>query len=296
MAGASHRAPIYLAVAAIGGLCAGFLVPESVMLRPLALPCTFVQTLVAVGALAGTGSTTPVRWYLRAARRHVLISSVPLMVLGMTIGLDHWLGIGTFLLGAVPPANAIPSYIAVCGGDVRSAVRFTFLGYGIGVIATPALVLVFLGTRHSIADMVIVLLVGLVLPAVLGSVIRPWMQRVTRTVAVAILSVATLVVMIGMGADLGTAATAPSVDAILFGCAALIALGRCVWGGVLGWWTERDVERRLDSAITAACKNCVLAALIATSAAGPAAALPALLGLFAESAVLLSASRLSRGY
>lgn len=286
---------MYLAVAAVGGLCVGFCVPEAAVVRPLALPCTFLQTLIAVGALAGAQTTAVGRWYLRAVRRHVLISSIPLMLLGLAIGLDHWLGIGTFLLGAVPPANAIPSYVAVCDGDVRSAVRFTLLGYGIGVVATPVLVLAFLGTRHSVADMVVVLLVGLMIPAILGGLIRPWMQRVTRTAAVAILSIATLIVMVGMGTDLREAATAPAVDVILVGCATVIALGRCMWGGILGWWVERDEAMRLDSAITSACKNCVLAALIATSAAGPAAALPALLGLFGESAVLLGASRLSRG-
>lgn len=288
-----NRSVLLLAASVVVGLTLGAVIPAAELLRGAALPCVFIQMFVSVGALAGDVQPTGSRWYVNTLIKHHALVSVPLLALGAIIGLDTWLGLGTFLLGAVPPANAIPSYVAVCGGDVRSAVRFTLLGYAVGLVATPILVLVVLGSSHSPWDLVVVVVVGLVAPSLLGTWCRPILSHIPRDVGVTILAVAAMVVMLGLGAELRRAVAAVTGQPWLAVAAVAIGLGRCAWGGLAGWWTSAEPSRRVDSALSMACKNAVLAALIASASMGSAAALPALLGLYGDSAVLVVAAWIS---
>lgn len=280
-------------MASIGGLLIGAAVPSAEHLRQFALVSLFVQTMIAVGGLAEARSEFSPRWALQMLLKHHAINSLPLMVLGAVLGLDTWLGAGTYLLGAVPPAIALPSYAAACGGHVRPIIQFCVLGYAVGVLLTPLLVLTALGTTGRVDSMVLTLLFGLVLPAILGALGRPWLGRVPRVASFTVVSVSVLVLMLGMGSELRDAFTTGLQEPVLLGAAAGVAFGRCLWGALLGWAWARDGVLRVESALAGGCKNAVLAAVIADSAVGTMAALPALLGLFAEAGVLFAASIVS---
>lgn len=280
----------WLAMASIVGLGVGAVTPAAHELRPLALLCVFTQTFIAIGAMGGPRRPVEARWVGRTVLRHHLYSSVPLMLLGLVLGLDTWLGAGIFLLGVVPPANAIPSYVAVTRGSVDNAIAFTISGYAVAVVMTPLLVFVAFGASHSMASLTLTVGVGLVLPVTLGYLARPVLAAVPKQLCVGIMSVAALVLMLGLGAELrmawDVAIGQPQAAAI----AVVVALGRCAWSGWWGWVRPVDRQMRLESLITAACKNCVLAAVIATAAVGLTAAVPALIGLLGEASVLLTAS------
>lgn len=289
-----QRSAFALAMASVCGLLIGAAVPASEHLRQFALVSLFVQTMIAVGGLAEVRSEFSPGWAVRMLLKHHAVNSLPLMALGVVLGLDTWLGAGTYLLGAVPPAIALPSYAAACGGHVRPVIQFCVLGYAVGVVLTPLLVLGALGTTTGQVDsMVLTLTFGLVLPAVLGALGRPWLRRVPRGGSFAVVSVSVLVLMLGMGSELRGAFSVGLTEPALLWAAATVAFGRSLLGAVLGWAWARNGLLRIESALAGGCKNAVLAAVIADSAVGTMAALPALLGLFAEAGVLFVASILS---
>lgn len=283
-----------IALATLAGLTLGFTVPAAQGAKPLALPLLFLQTLVAVGALteARTGSTR--RWAWAMLVRHHVFASVPLMLLGLTAGLETAIGAGAFILGAVPTAIALPSNVAACGGRVRPAVQFTVFAYGIGVIATPGVLLLSLGTSGHMGPMVLSLLVGLVVPATLGLLARPWLQRVPRGLSFAVVSASALVVMLGMGATLREAMLDAAAAPAVIAAAVAIGFGRVVWGSGWALRFSPDDALRLEAALAGGGKNAVLAAVIAAVVIGPLAALPALMSLFAE-ILLLFAVTVFRG-
>jgi len=283
-----------IAVATVGGLLLGAAIPNAEQVRPLALPMLFVQTAVAVGALSEDKSSSTRRWAWDMFLRHHLFASLPLMALGLSMGLDTSWGVGTFLLGAAPTAIALPSNVAACGGQVRPAVQFTLLGYGVGVILTPALVLLALGASGRVGPMVTALLVGLIAPALLGVVARPWLQQIPRGLSFTIVAASVLVLMLGMGSDLRDAITLGLERPALLGMAAAIGFGRVAWGASLALRFPPQGKLRLEAVLAGGGKNAVLAAVIANASFGPLAALPALVSLFAEITLLFTVSALRR--
>lgn len=287
------RGPVAaIAAATVAGLLIGAAVPEASLLRPLAVPLLFLQTLVAVGALSEARPDSSGSWAAHMLLRHHVAVSLPLMGLGLLMGLDTWWGVGTFVLGAVPPAIALPSNVAACGGHVRPVVQFTLVGYALGVVATPALVLLGLGTTSRVEPMVLTLLFGLVLPAILGTVARRWLQRVPRSLSFGVVSATVLVLMLGMGSDLREAVLLGLDHPGLLAIAAAVGFGRCIWGAALGVALAPRRQLLLEAALTGGGKNAVLAAVIAYAAVGPLAALPALVSIFAEISLLFVVSAL----
>lgn len=283
-----------ISLATIAGLLIGSVVPAAEQVRPLALPLLFLQTMVAVGALSEVHSDSTRQWAWQMLLRHHAIVSIPLMALGLAMGLDTSWGVGTFVLGAVPPAIALPSSVAACGGRVRPVVQFTLIGYGLGVVLTPALMLIVLGTAGRLGPMVITLLVGLIAPAIIGTLARPWLQRIPRGGSFGIVCMSVLVLMLGMGSDLREAIVLGLQSPGLLWLAAAIGFGRCIWGASMGLRFAPQGKLLLESALAGGGKNAVLAAVIASSAFGPLAALPALLSLFAEICLLFVVSAWSQ--
>lgn len=283
-----------VAVATVGGLLLGAAIPPAEQVRPLALPLLFVQTAVAVGALSEERSSSTRRWAWGMFLRHHLFASLPLMALGLLMGLDTSWGVGTFLLGAAPTAIALPSNVAACGGQVRPAVQFTLLGYGIGVILTPALVLLAIGASGRVGPMVTTLLVGLIAPALLGVVARPWLQRIPRGLSFTIVAASVLVLMLGMGSNLREAVALGFESPALLWLAAAIGFGRVAWGASLALRFPPQGKLRLEAVLAGGGKNAVLAAVIADASFGPLAALPALVSLFAEITLLFTVSALRK--
>jgi predicted Na+-dependent transporter len=281
------RGAYSLASASLGGLLVGATVPGLDVMGSLALPALFVQTTVTVGGLAESGAVVAARgWAWRMVLVHHLVTSVPLMLIGCAIGLHTWLGAGTFLLGAVPPAAALPSYAAALGGQVKPLVRFCLLGYAVGLVATPALAMGFLGTDGRAETLLRVLVVGLVLPWIVGAVSAPVLSKVPRGISMGAVSGSALVLMVGMGAHLRTGVEAGLETPVLLAAAAVVALGRCLGGGVLAWCCRPRGGLRLEAALAGGGKNAVLAAVLADQALGGRAALPALLGLVIDGLVL----------
>lgn len=288
-----NRPVAAIAVATVAGLLAGSAIPAAELVRPMALPLLFLQTVVAVGALSEVGSESTRRWAWQMLLRHHAFASVPLMALGLAMGLDTSWGVGTFVLGAAPPAIALPSNVAACGGRIRPVLQFTLLGYGLGVLLTPALVLVGLGTAGRIGPMIVTLLLGLIVPAVVGTLAKPWLQRIPRTASFTIVSVSVLVLMLGMGSDLRAAILLGLDNPGLLWLGAAIGFGRCIWGAGLGLRFAPQGKLLLEAALAGGGKNAILAAVIASAAFGPLAALPALASLFAEICLLFLVSACS---
>lgn len=284
-----HKPAFVLVGMLIGGLLVGVVVPPAEQLRSWALAGLFVQTLIAVGALAEPHAARSQRWALRMVVVHHLAASAPLLLVGLLAGLDTPLGAGSFLLGAVPPAAGLPSYAASCGAHVRPMIRFCLLTYAVGVVLTPVLVLAGFGSGGRLGVLVLTLSVGLVLPAILGTVGRPWLVRVPRTLSFAVVSVGILVVMLGLGSDFRAAIEVGLDTPTFLVLAAAVGVGRCMLGAAVGL-ALAPPGTRLESIMAGGYKNVVLAAVIAFPAGGPLAMLPALFSLFAEAALLTGLS------
>ena len=281
------RGAYSLASASLGGLLVGATVPGLEVLGSLALPALFVQTTITVGGLAESGAVVSARgWAWRMVLVHHLVASLPLMLIGWVIGLDTWLGAGTFLLGAVPPAAALPSYAAVLGGQVRPLVRFCLLGYAVGLVITPALAMGFLGTDGRAGTLLRVLVVGLVLPWFVGAMSAPVLKKVPRGLSMLAVSGSAMVLMVGMGAQLRTGVELGLATPGLLAAAAAVALGRCLGGGALAWCCRPRGALPLEAALAGGGKNAVLAAVLAEQALEGPAAMPALLGLVVDGLVL----------
>ena len=84
-----------IAVATVGGLLLGAAIPSAEQVWPLALSLLFVQTAVAVGALSEDKSTSTRRWAWDMFLKHHPFASLPLMTLGLLMGLDTSWGVGT---------------------------------------------------------------------------------------------------------------------------------------------------------------------------------------------------------
>jgi len=281
------RGPVAaIAIATVAGLLLGAAIPAAEEVRPLALPLLFVQTAVAVGALSEVKGGSTRRWAWDMLLRHHLFASIPLMALGVAMGLDTSWGVGTFLLGAAPTAIALPSNVAACGGRVRPVVHFTLLGYGLGVVLTPAIVLFALGASDQAGPMVTTLLVGLIAPAVLGVAARPWLHRIPSAWSFGIVATAVLVLMLGMGSDLREAVVLGLGRPSLLALAVLIGFGRVAWGAALSFRFPPRGGLVLEAVLAGGGKNAVLAAVMANAVVGPLAALPALVSLFAEITLL----------
>lgn len=289
------RGPVAaIAGATVAGLLLGAVIPAAELVRPLALPLLFVQTTVAVGALAEVEVGPTRRWAWDMLLRHHLFASIPLMALGLTMGLDTAWGAGTFILGAAPTAIALPSNVAACGGKVRPVVHFTLLGYGLGVVLTPTILLLALGAAGRAGPMVITLLFGLILPAFVGVLARPLLRRIPRGLSFSVVATSVLVLMLGMGADLADSVILALEQPAFLVVATLIGFGRVAWGAALSFRFPPRGSLRLEAVLAGGGKNAVLAAVIAKATVGPLAALPALVSLFAEIALLFLVSRATR--
>lgn len=292
------RATAVIVGAGLGGLLLGAAVPTAARhLEPFTLAGVFVQTLIAVGAL--TGPDTEGRPRLRRSAGmlllHHAVSSLPLIVLGLVLGLDTPLGAGAFLLGAVPPAAGLPGFAAACGVPVRRVLTYCLLGYTVGVVATPLLVLVGLGTAEALGRLVLTLVVGLIAPAVLARLGSRFLSRLSRGVSFAVVGTSIAVLTLGLGPSLRQAMEAglASTD-VLLGAVA-IAVGRTSFGAVVCALLAPSGRRR-ELALVGTYKNAALAAILALATTGSLAALPALLSMFCEAAVLVTLSRVgSRG-
>ena len=116
------RATAVIVGAGLGGLLLGAAVPTAARHRgPGARGGVGVPPVLAVGRLPG--SDTEGRPRLRRSAGmlllHHAVSSLPLIVLGLVLGLDTPLGAGAFLLGAVTPAAGLPGFAAAGGVPVR---------------------------------------------------------------------------------------------------------------------------------------------------------------------------------
>ena len=243
--------------------------------------------MVAVGALAEVSGGDTRRWAWLMFLRHHAFASIPLMLLAVSLGLGTPLGAGAFVLAAVPPAIGLPSNVAACGGRVRPVIQFTVISYGFGILITPVLVLFAVGAQARIGALVTALVVGLVLPAFVGTVCRPWLQRVPRAVSFAIVSAAVFVMMLGMGATLWRALLQALENPVYVWLGVALGAGRCLWAASLSYRFPPQRRFALEAALAGGGKNSVLAAVVAYSALGPLASLPAIFSLVAEICMLV---------
>ncbi len=287
-----RRATTVVVSASLGGLVLGAFVPGAERVAAVGLAAIFVQTLVTVGSLVeptgeragGLGRSA------RMVALHHLVTSVPLMGLGLLLGLETPLGAGTYLLGAVPPAAGLPSYAAACGVAVRPILRYCLLAYAVGVVVTPVLVLAGVGRPDSIGRLAATLVFGLVAPALLAQVGSRWLCRLPRGAGFALVATSIAVLTLGLGPSLrlGVEQSVSEPAALL--TAVAVAFGRTLVGGTV-CAAAAPAGRRRELAMVGSYKNAALAAILALGASAPLAALPALLSLFSEALALVVLAR-----
>lgn len=291
----SSRATAAIVTASLGGVLVGAAVPAARHLASVSLVAIFVQTLITVGALAEPDGdrTSRLRRSTHMLLLHHGVTSLPLIGLGLLLGLDTPLGVGTFLLGAVPPAAGLPSYAAACGVPVRPVLGYCLLAYTVGLVLTPVLVLAGVGTDDGMARLVLTLVVGLIAPATLATAGSRYLRRVGAAPGFTLVATSIAVLTLGLGSSLqqsfGEALQHPATLLV----ALAVAFGRTAVCGGLSAAVAPSGRRRLFT-LVGAYKNAALAALLALETSTALAALPALLSLFSE-ALLLVALSLSRG-
>jgi hypothetical protein len=214
------------------------------------------------------------------------------MALGLVLGLDTALGAGTFLLGAVPPAAGLPGFAAACGVPVRRVLPYCLLAYTVGVVATPLLVLAGLGSTEALGRLVLTLVVGLIAPALLARLGSRYLSRLDERISFAVVGTSIAVLTLGLGPSLRQAMDEGLAHpGVLLGAVA-VAAGRTTFGAVVCALLA-PAGRRRELALVGTYKNAALAAILALATTGPLAALPALISMFCEAAVLVVLSRLS---
>lgn len=287
-----RRATTAVVSASLGGLVLGAFVPGAERVAAVGLAAIFVQTLVTVGSLVEpTGERTGgLGRPARMVALHHLVTSAPLMGLGLLLGLETPLGAGIYLLGAVPPAAGLPSYAAACGVPVRPILRYCLLAYAVGIVATPVLVLVGVGREDSMGRLAATLVFGLVAPALLAQAGSRWLSRLPRRAAFALVASSIAVLTVGLGPSLRLGVEQSVAEPAALVTAVAVAFGRTLVGGTV-CAVAAPSGRRREMAMVGSYKNAALAAILSLGASTPLAALPALLSLFSEALALVVLAR-----
>lgn len=227
---------------------------------------------------------------------NIVAGSVPLVLVGMLLGISSPMGLGFMILASMPVAAGLPAYATTLGVRAERITLFTLMSYGIALLGTPIAVSVLLDesvTRTAITSTIIF---GLIVPTILGiSLAKPMIQispRSRKGVTIAVLLLSIFGVGTQIGADFVSGISTHTAVVVV-----AIALLRAPFTAALGVGLSKLSNMRIDpleAALAGGYRNCALAAVIAIAAGLPEAAIPGAIGLASEALLLLSLTALSR--
>ncbi|MEA2180267.1 MAG: hypothetical protein QOG77_3564, partial [Solirubrobacteraceae bacterium] len=268
---------LVLAAAVVAGFGLGAAISPSGLTTSLAVPALGVQTLMTVGALPRRDPASALRPGLVLLALHLLIASVPMLALGIIIGLDDPIGLGIFLIGAAPPAALIPAYADVAEVPGGELLAFVLIAYGLALGLTPLLVLLAAGEVAGLGTIALTLAAGLIVPSILARILHPQIAAIPQRVRRGVVNVAVFAICFGLGEGLSEIDAAAGTLALV-----LLALAVRSMGGAALAERIAPPALRTEAPFAIAFKNIALAAAVGGSVSGTAAALPALLGFPVE--------------
>jgi hypothetical protein len=268
---------LLLVGAVAGGLGLGAVLAPPGLSTTLSVGALGVQTLMTVGALPPREPAAALRPGLAMLALHLAIASAPMLALGMVVGLDEPAGLGLFLIGAAPPAALIPAYADVAEIPRGDLLAFVLLAYGLSLGLTPLLVLLAAGEVAGIGTIALTLGAGLILPSVLARVLHRRIAAIPQRVRRTVVNVSVFAICFGLAGGFGDVEGSASTLVLV-----LVALLVRSFAGATLAARIAPPKLRTEAPFAVAFKNVALAAAVAGSVSGTAAALPALLGFGVE--------------
>ncbi len=278
---------------AVGSVTGGTLVG-----LPVITGCLAVATTLTIGGLPHdwrSKANVAVAW--RLVIINLVSGSAVMVIVALIVGVDTPAGMGFLALAVVPVAAGIPAYASAVAVPPERLSLFALISYlGALVITPPALSLI-LGADSPWVPVLITVLVGLVIPGILGVTLSATIRRIPTSVRRGFSIGALLVAMVGLGGTLNVseitseALGAPALAVVL------LALLRAPVGGLIGMTLFRRTAFRpafAEAAMAGGYKNCALAGAAAIAAGIPAAAVPGALGLVSEAVLLGGVAAFSR--
>lgn len=285
---------LLIPVVLVLGFLAPFEMPALIVVLGIGL-----ATFITVAGLS-QGWQGRINNYTAAGRLfvvNVVAGSIPLVLVAMVLGLSNPLGLGFMILALMPVAAGLPAYAATLGMRAERITLFTLASYAIALVVTPFAVSALLGDNASRPAITTTILLGLILPTILGVVVAKPVARISSSVRRAVTVGSLLVAIFGVGSQIGldvSLAAVTNVSVVLVVVAALLrAPLTAALGAVLNSVPQLSTNVR-EAALAGGYKNCALAAVIALAAGIPEAAIPGALGLASEALLLLSLTALSK--
>lgn len=287
---AEVRVALFLAACLLGGLLTGAALPPDLPPSGLAVAALSVQTFVTVGGLPRLSASGTARGSARLLLTHHLAMTIPLLLVAVWLGLTTPLGLGVFLIAAAPPAAITPAYAEVAGVDVRAVLGFCLLGYGSGLLITPALVLLAMGQVAGIGQILLTLLVGLIVPTLAGRALHTSVRRVDVRVRRGVVGLCLFLVTFALGGGIVEGIAGGTLTRGDYLLLAVFIVARTFGTGWLATAITPAVHRE-EAPFAGGFKNIALAAAVAGALVGPVAALPAILSFPGEVAYFLAVTR-----
>lgn len=281
--------PVFLAL----GFVSPFELPSIVVVLGIGL-----ATLITVAGLS-QGWHGRMSNYTSAGRLfvvNVVAGSLPLVLVALVLGVSTPLGLGFMILALMPVAAGLPAYAATLGLRAERVTLFTLASYAIALVVTTLGVSALLGNSATQRAITTTMILGLVLPTILGIVVAKPLTRTSHSGRRAVTIAALLVAIFGVGSRIGydvAFSVASHVTAVVI----VLALLRAPLTGALGavMNTVPSLRTNLrESALAGGYKNCALAAVIGLAAGIPEAAIPGAVGLASEALLLLGLTATSK--
>ena len=270
-----------LVLAIFGGLAVGAVLGLEDGASRIGIPALALQTFLTVGGIPRRRGSAGVREGLVLTGLHYTLATLPLVALALVVGVREPIGFGLLLVAIAPPAALIPTFASRLEADVRSVLAFCLFAYAVGLVVTPLVLLLVVGSTVGIAGVATTAGVGFIAPTVLGRVFHPQIVRVPETWRRWTVNAAVFLICLGVGGELLGGLGAAGVGLVPVALVLLVITGRSFFSG---WLVARVAPEDLkeEAPFAGGFKNVALAAAVGAALGGPTAALPGLAGFVAE--------------
>jgi hypothetical protein len=217
------------------------------------------------------------------------------MALGLALGVDTPLGFGFFIMGAAPVAALVPAFAEAVEVNARSVLVLCLSGYAMALVLTPASVYLAAGTVVGFGVIATTLGAGLVVPSLLGRALHRWVARIPQGLRRAVVGACVFCITLGLGGGLVEGVRSAEVGLSGVALVVVVLAARTFGTGALARLLAPPGLKE-EAPFAGGFKNVALAAAVAGTLSGPAAALPGLLALAFEVVyfVAIARSRSSR--
>ncbi len=260
----------------------GFLIPGQ--LKPLSSVVPYLLGFV----MFCMGLTLATPDFRRIARRpwavavglcaHYVIMPLSGWTIAHLLGLPPELAAGVILVGCAPSGTASNVVAYLARGDVALSVSVTTVSTVLAPLLTPLLTLLLAGTLLQVqaGAMVVSILQTVLVPIVLGVVVRLLLRDRIQRVAPVFPWLSTVAIAVIVAAVVAGSASAIVSAGLVVLLAVVLHNGFGLLLGYLAAWAGRlDQRARRAMAVEVGMQNSGLAASLATSYFSPLAALPA---------------------